>query len=51
MDEVIFAKWLKGDLIPTIPANSVIVAENNQYHIAQVDKALTNATRKQDIID
>jgi transposase len=51
MDGATFAKWFKEQLIPNIPANTVIVMDNAPYHSVQVDRAPTNANRKQDMID
>lgn len=51
MDGVTFPKWFTNQLIPNIPPKSVIVMDNAPYHSVQVDRAPTNANKKQDMID
>ena len=44
-----FMEWFSTQLIPNIPASSVIVLDNAKYHNAVVEKQPTTSTRKADI--
>ena len=44
-----YEKWLKTQLIPNIPPNSVVVVDNASYHNKQYDLAPTSNTRKADM--
>ncbi|XP_054288006.1 uncharacterized protein LOC129003735 [Macrosteles quadrilineatus] len=44
-------KWMKEKLLPNIPPKSVIVVDNAPYHNAQLDKAPTSNSRKQEMKD
>lgn len=44
-----YEKWLKTQLIPNIPPNSVVVVDNAAYHNKQYDLAPTSNTRKADM--
>lgn len=45
-----FIKWLKTQLIPNLPPNGLVVMDNAPYHSVQINKAPTQATRKNDIL-
>lgn len=44
-----FNTWLRTQLVPNIPHNSIIVMDNASYHTNQINKAPTSASRKQEI--
>lgn len=44
-----YEKWLKNQLIPNIPPNSVVVVDNASYHNKQYDLAPTSNSRKADM--
>lgn len=46
MDSDKFQKWMRQQLLPNLPSNSVIVLDNASYHSVQIDKKLTMATTK-----
>ena len=41
-----FMEWFSTQLIPNLPASSVIVLDNAKYHNAVVEKQPTTSTRK-----
>ena len=51
MNQDVFLKWFKYQLLENIKKNSVIVMDNAPYHSVIIDKAPTTASRKQEIID
>lgn len=46
MNYDIYEKWMQNQLIPNLPANSVVAFGNASYHIKQDDPAPTSDTRK-----
>lgn len=44
-----YEKWLRTQLIPNIPPNSVVVVDNASYHNKQYDRASTSNSRKADM--
>ena len=44
-----FMEWFEQQLLPNIPAYSVIVLDNAKYHNAVVERKPTTNTRKTDI--
>jgi len=50
MDGARFEKWFEEQLIPNLPANSVIVMDNAPYHSVKVEKLPNTKTKKDEII-
>lgn len=46
-----YEKWLRNQLIPNLPTNSVLVVDNAPYHNKYIEKLPNSNTRKQDMID
>jgi hypothetical protein len=48
-----YEKWLKTQLIPNLPNNSVLVVDNTSYHNVRVaeDKEPTSAILKKEMIE
>ncbi|CAK1592281.1 unnamed protein product [Parnassius mnemosyne] len=44
-----YEKWIKNQLVPNLPANSVVVVDNASYHNKQEDPAPTSNSRKADM--
>lgn len=44
-----YLKWLKQQLIPNLPPNSVVVVDNASYHNTTVDKNITSSTKKNEM--
>jgi hypothetical protein len=44
-----YEKWVTRQLIPNLPANSVVVIDNAPYHNKQQDKCPTSATTKREM--
>ena len=51
MNGVHFREWFEQQLLPNIPANSVIIMDNAPYHSVELEKAPTSATRKAEMIE
>ena len=49
MDGDRFEEWFKNQLLPNIPARSIIVLDNAKYHSMEINKAPVSSTRKQDM--
>lgn len=45
-----YEKWLKTQLIPNLPENSVVVVDNASYHNKLEEPAPTSSTRKADML-
>lgn len=45
-----FKKWFTNQLLPNMPANSILAIDNAPYHSMQSEKAPTTATKKGDMI-
>lgn len=50
MDGPLFETWFENQLLPNVPANSVIVMDNAKYHSRQLSKKPNQNTRKNDIL-
>ncbi|XP_063533653.1 uncharacterized protein LOC134743952 [Cydia strobilella] len=46
-----YEKWVKNQLIPNLPTNSVLVVDNAPYHNKYTEKLPNSNTREQDMID
>lgn len=46
-----YEKWLKNQLIPNLPSNSVLVVDNAPYHNKYIEKPPNSNTRKQDMLN
>jgi transposase len=44
-----YTKWLRSQLIPNLPPNSVLVIDNASYHNKQYDPAPTSNAKKADM--
>jgi transposase len=51
VNEEMFMKWLKEDLLLSLEPKSVLVVDNASYHNVLIDKAPTSKTRKQEMKD
>lgn len=51
MNYINYEKWLKTQLIPNLPQNSVVVMDNASYHNTLNVKAPTSSSRKSIILD
>ena len=49
MDGPTFFKWIEEQLLPNIPAESVIIIDNAPYHSMVIDRAPTLASKKADL--
>lgn len=45
-----FMKWVETQLIPNLPAKSVLVVDNAPYHNVRTQASVTSATKKADMI-
>jgi hypothetical protein len=45
-----FQTWLKSQLIPNLPPNSILVVDNTPYHNTREIKELTSTTRKAEML-
>lgn len=50
MNAPLFETWFTQQLIPNLPANSVIVMDNAKYHSQQFNKQPSSASRKDDML-
>ncbi|XP_072400602.1 uncharacterized protein [Diabrotica undecimpunctata] len=41
-----YMKWLKDELLPNLPSNSVLVIDNASYHNVTLEKCPTSASKK-----
>lgn len=46
-----YEKWVKEKLLPNLPKNSMVVADNAPYHNAQVDPAPNSNSKKAEMIE
>ncbi len=46
-----FMQWVRTQLLPNLPPNSVLVLDNAAYHNVPVEKNITTASRKQEMLD
>lgn len=44
-----YERWLRTQLVPNLPPNSVVVVDNASYHNKQLDAAPTSNTKKADM--
>lgn len=45
-----FSKWVNTQLLPNLPPKSVLVIDNASYHNVSLDKQITSASLKKDMI-
>ena len=50
MNSDVFEDYL-GEMIKFLPADSVVVMDNANYHLCRIEKTPTSSWRKQEIID
>ena len=51
MNGSVFEKWFRTQLIPNIPASSVIVMDNAPYHSVKIDNPPTTGSKKATITE
>ncbi|KAK4324273.1 hypothetical protein Pmani_005113 [Petrolisthes manimaculis] len=51
MNHNTFRSWLENNLLPNIPPRSLIIMDNASYHCKVINKAPTQSSRKNEIIE
>lgn len=51
MNNANFMKWVQKQLLPNLPERSVLVIENGAYHNVPIERNITSASRKQEMLD
>lgn len=45
-----FMRWVRTQLLPNLPPSSVLVVDNASYHNVKIEKTITSASLKNDMI-